>query len=305
VINEQIGRNIKKNEPELLEVRGDRLFHDLFNENDMDTLEWTVMQILNARYEDIHSKVKVRNVRLVNTYKEERSKYVDLLVNYRNEEILIELNNNYGGNYMRNLLYSFNIILNHYNVGSVSREIASNRIKVILVNLNWYPKGKDFTKIAKKNELIIPYPEDNTNDFLLKIININLDFYKQLCYNEIDQVDKLWKLLTIDNVRDLEYFIKDENLLQNYQTKLLDLSSDSEYRELLMNENIEKNARFEETYGVGYRDGLEQGISSIQNQMIIKMYQNGLSYEIISECSGVSNKQVEEIINKHLANCED
>ena len=44
---------------DLLEVRYDRLFHDLFNENEMDTIEWSVMQILNANYEDIHGKVAV------------------------------------------------------------------------------------------------------------------------------------------------------------------------------------------------------------------------------------------------------
>lgn len=36
---------------ELLQVRSDILFHDLFNEQEMDTLEWTVMQILECSYE--------------------------------------------------------------------------------------------------------------------------------------------------------------------------------------------------------------------------------------------------------------
>ena len=31
----------------------------MFNENQMDTLEWMVMKILNAKYEDIHGKVIV------------------------------------------------------------------------------------------------------------------------------------------------------------------------------------------------------------------------------------------------------
>ena len=39
---------------ELLEVRYDRLFHDLINEKEMKTVEWIVMQILKCKYEDIH-----------------------------------------------------------------------------------------------------------------------------------------------------------------------------------------------------------------------------------------------------------
>ena len=102
---------IKKNNNKLLAIKIDRVFKDMFNESQMDTLEWTVMQILNAKYEDIHGNVKVENACLVNTYPEERNKTVDLLVNYNGDKILIELNNNYCGNYMRNLLYAFNIIL--------------------------------------------------------------------------------------------------------------------------------------------------------------------------------------------------
>ncbi len=37
-------------EDEILEIKSDRLFHDLWNEHEMDTIEWTVMQILNCNY---------------------------------------------------------------------------------------------------------------------------------------------------------------------------------------------------------------------------------------------------------------
>ena len=46
-------------ENEILEVRSDRLFHDLFNEHEMNTIEWIVMQILGKSYEEIHGRVIV------------------------------------------------------------------------------------------------------------------------------------------------------------------------------------------------------------------------------------------------------
>ena len=303
---------IKEKENKLLLIKNDQVFKDMFNENQMDTLEWMVMKILNAKYEDIHGKVKVENACLVNTYPEERNKTVDLLVNYNGDKILIELNNNYCGNYMRNLLYAFNIVLNHYNAGTKPREIVSNRCKVILVNLNWYPKNYNYKKVVHKEEILMPYPEDNTKDFVIKTININLDFYKEFCYDEISEWDKLWKLLTIDNEDDLKKFIANEKLLKQYQKQLFNLSKDKDYKEIVMNETIEQNALYEQTYGVGYRrgieegiqegicqgieQGIEQGIASNKKEMVINMYKEEISLETISKCTNLNLEEVNKII---------
>jgi len=72
----------------------------------MDTIEWIVMHILNCRYEDIKGKVKVLNIRLERVNKKERNKYVDLIIEYQNEKIILELNNHFHGIYTRNILYA-------------------------------------------------------------------------------------------------------------------------------------------------------------------------------------------------------
>ena len=241
----------------------------MFNETQMDTLEWAVMQILNAKYEDIHGKVKVQNASLVNSYKEEWNKTVDLLVDYIGDDILIELNNNYCGNYMRNLLYAFNIILKHYNMGTSQTDIVKKRCKVILVNLNWYPFDTNYKKVLHKVIQTFPYPEDNTKDFVIKKININLDIYKDFCYDKINEWNRLYKLLTIENEEELQSFIEKEKLLKQYQKKLMEISYDDDYKESVMNETIEQNAMFEQTYGVGYRRGVEEGIEQGIEQGIL------------------------------------
>ena len=96
----------KKNE--ILQVRSDILFHDLFNENDMSLLEWTSSQILECDVSKVKGKVRVINIRLPRTNEKERSKYVDLVVEYENQKIIIELNNNYDGFYLRNVLHALN-----------------------------------------------------------------------------------------------------------------------------------------------------------------------------------------------------
>ncbi len=53
---------MKLKENEILEIRGDRIFKDMFNEYEMDTIELLVMKILKCKYEDIHGKVKVGRI---------------------------------------------------------------------------------------------------------------------------------------------------------------------------------------------------------------------------------------------------
>ena len=166
---------------ELLQVKSDRLFKDLFNEYEMDTLEWTVMQILNCSHDEIKGKVSVDNVRLNNISTSERVKVVDLKVKYKNQTILIELNNNFDGFYIRNLLYAFNDIINHYSVNGTSYYQDKSIFKVILVNLNWH-RNKNID-VPEKRIITLPFPDERIDDTLLKIININLDKYDKIMYN--------------------------------------------------------------------------------------------------------------------------
>lgn len=283
----------------LLEVRQDRLFHDLFNENEMDTIEWTVMQILKASYQEIHGKVKVINIRLTNNYQEEKSKYVDLLVDYNDEKIIIELNNNYVGNYMKNLLYAFNVVSNHFNYGSSNKDFYNKKVKVILVNLNWFKHIEMGHKVMPKEEIIIPYPENiKKQDYLIKIININLDFYKKLCYNEIDKWDKLWKLLTFDNYDELSYFLGKEKLMQGYQEKLHKLSTDEEYKKMLFDERIFENAEKTDYFNAGRTEGMEEGSNKKLLEMVTNMYNEGISLDTISKCANLTMEELQEIIHK-------
>ena len=286
----------------LLQVKNDRLFHDLFNENDMDTLEWTVMQILECSYEEIHGNVNINNVRLVNTYQQERGKYVDLVVDYKGEKVIIEMNNNYVGNYMKNLLYAFNVISNYYNVGAGTIDFSKKRAKAILVNLNWHSTKELANNVPSKDEIIIPYPEETLKkekDFLLKIINVNLDFYHKLDYNEVNRWDELWKLLTINNYQEMDKFLKDIKMLKHYKKKLYTLSNNDEYLELIMNDDIRRNAEIEAYYTAGKEEGEKIGIVSKQNDMIMNMYKKCISLEIISECANLTVDEVLEIIKEN------
>ena len=293
----------------LLQVRSDRLFHDLFNENDMDTLEWSVMQILNADYDEIHNHVSINNARLVNTYQEEKGKCVDLVVDYKGEKIIIEMNNNYIGNYMRNLLYAFNTISNYYNVGTGTVNFSKIKARVILVNLNWHSTKQLASESPKKEEILLPYPDSKfeDDDYVLKIINVNLDFYNNVCYNKIDKWEKLWKLLTINDYHEMNKFLEEDKMLKQYKKKLYAFSNSEGYMSLMFNEDIERNALIEGYFKAGIKEGIEQGIeqgikqgiTSNQNKIIMNMHNENIPIELISKCVGMKEEEVNEIIKKN------
>lgn len=278
---------------QILQVRSDRLFHDLFNQEMMMTLEWTVMQILGCSYEKVKDRVKVGNIRLRNVNPKERGKYVDLILELENEKIIIELNNNYNESSVRNILYAFSVILNQYAIDKPKDNVEN--IKFILVNLNWHSSQKMAKEIPDKRVEIISRPDRFHSEYFLKIIDINLDNYDKKCYTEVEETDKLWKLLTIKKVEELEKYVEDEELLQNYSKKLCYLSLDEEYCDMIMDENIEKNVAREDAYNAGINVGFEKGI----NQMILNMAKNKIPKEMICKVTSLSLEEVEEIISEN------
>ena len=253
----------KKNE--ILQVRSDILFHDLFNENDMSLLEWTASQILECDVSKVKGKVRVINIRLPRTNEKERSKYVDLVVVYENQKIIIELNNNYEGFYLRNVLYALNGLSNYYNIGKANYYdfTSENIYKTILVNLNWYKYESISKKVPSKKVIFYEYPLDDIYkerykmDYLMKIININLDYYAKLGYDNLENYDNLYKLLTVNTEDELKKFSKYDEL-NFYSKKIHNLSKNDEYKEKIMSEEIEENVRAHEKYLGGLFYGREE-----------------------------------------------
>ena len=75
-------------ETKIIQVKYDILFHNLFNEEDISTLEWAASQILECESSELKRHVSVKNVRLTKTNPKEISKYVDLIIEYKNKKII-------------------------------------------------------------------------------------------------------------------------------------------------------------------------------------------------------------------------
>ena len=295
---------MEKKKNAILQIRYDKLFHDLFNENDMSLLEWTASQILECDVSEVKGKVSVLNIRLPRTNKKERIKYVDLVVIYKMQKIIIELNNNYQGFYLRNVLYALNTLSNYYNLDKYNYYEKENFSKVILVNLNWYKTKSLSKKVPSKKIITYEYPIDDVLkeyynlDYLVKITNINLDYYEKLSYDNLDNYDKLYKLLTVDSEDKLKKFSKYEEL-NYYSKKLYNLSNDNKYLEEIMSEEMERNLRNQEKYLAGLYEGKiegkQEGKLETQTLIVKNLLNNSISDDIILKTTNISNEELEKI----------
>lgn len=281
------------NDFELLQVKYDDLFHQLFNENEIDTLEWSVMKILDCSYADIHGNVEVRNIRKAKVNDKEKNKYVDLIVNYKNETIILELNNNFRGNYTRNIMYAFNELLSVF--GRDDDTYYKKIHRVILVNLNWFYNNNDLN-LPSKQEFVLPYPNYKQQGYILRVVNVNLDCFSKLCYNQVEKSDRFYKLLTIKQKEDLNTLVKEETLLKNYSKKLINLSSNDDYKEKIMDERIEENLAKHEAYF----EGVDVGIEKNKKQVVFNMYNDKLDLETIAKYAELTIEQVENIIKNNV-----
>ena len=299
---------LKEINTEILKIKNDRIFSYLFNENKIENIEWAVSKILDCDIEKVRNKVIVKNNKLAKHYISEKQKYVDLLVEtYKKNSCLIELNNNFNGNYKRNLLYAFSILLSKYIIGKKSEYKDVNRI--ILVNLNWHNTKK--SKKEKEIEENIIYYDVNKEDYLIKAINVNLDKFEDISYNNVVNSNKFYKLLTIGKGKELKDIGNKEKELKGYIEELSKISEDITFRKDYMDDEMseyiekleainDKKIAEEKSFNAGVKEGIMQN----KKDMVTNFYNNGASLDLIKKSTGMNEEEIKEIIKENRKNLE-
>ena len=279
---------------EIKQIKMDNDFNDLFNDDDMDIIEWIVECILGHSKELIHGKVRILDSNLKRLAKNDKRKFVDLLIEYNGERLLIELNNNFSGNFIRNILYAINLIYRSY----FRKDYYSIIHKLTLVNLNWHSSKEKANKNDKLNEDIIYANEDK--NILFKKIDVNLDFYDKLSYNDVTKSEQFYKLLTVKSRKELNYFKNSDRRLANYVKSVLELSDGG--KKMDWNKEIDDYFYNQNLYNAGVdrglEQGLEQGIASNQRDMIWGLNENHVSLDVIAKSAKLTISEVKEIINE-------
>ena len=169
---------------EIIQVKDDVFFHDLFNDKDIEVVEWLVATSLKLDYNKVHNNLVISNIRLTRVRKGERNKYVDMLIFLEDQFVLIELNRNYSGNPIRNTIYLVSILAGLYDKEFQKkiekynyRKIYDQKPKGTLLNLNWYPEDSSKRHETEyKVEAPCCFPSDSAKKYLgeyLKTISRN------------------------------------------------------------------------------------------------------------------------------------
>ena len=177
---------------QIFEVRLDRLFAYLFNEKMMSAIEWMMSKVLDIDTKEVIGKVKVHNVKIPLLAPKERTKYLDLFVEYNDEKFIFELNNNFDGILIRNTIYGFNVSVSSYPINdrNMQEELKDTYYeeahKVTVINLNWHSTKKLSKMIPGVVTYYIPYDEKKSYDHIYRVISVNLDYFEKISYNEVN-----------------------------------------------------------------------------------------------------------------------
>jgi len=294
----------KEKQDTLVEMRSDILFQDVFNEKNTLLLTLLLSQLLNWKYERVRRNFEVKNIRLIRNNYKEKQKYCDYVIKIQGMYVIIELNNHYTNIFTRNETYAFSVINAVYGTDDT---YYKKKIKTILFNLNWNEREED----KKRKEVkVYTLPRSYQKcDFLLKIVNINLDKYVDKDYNEIGNYEKLFKLFTVTSKKELIKLTKGDEYFELYCNTVISLMKKEDYKNMILSDIAEARLAAEEReqyaeqrHKVGIKEGRNEGLTigrqEEKEKIISNMYNNNLSLNVISKCVNLSLDKVKAIIRK-------
>ena len=235
--------------------------------------------------------VNILNSKLIVSNIELKSKTVDILLETDDSIVNIEINTKFSKlEKERNLKYLFTVLSN---IEKIKDSYITSK-KVIQVNLN-FPNKKTSGNIIelKKNDNKI-YSEK------IKIINYNIEYYKELCYNQVnkDELTYLLGILDMDS-DELDNIVKERRDLKVLADMIKDINDEKRLFEFM--DPLEEKKKWERTFEEigekrgkkkGRKAGIIEGKKSGIMETAKKMLKDSLPLEQISKYTGLSKKQI-------------
>lgn len=255
------------------------------DENDKRFIKKILESILSSEIKEI-SYMKSERPKLIVS---ERSKIVDLIVKTKDNKIIhLELNNGVKNfTYFRNYAYLSSIIATETKAGG-DYDINKDYIHIDLTySNNKRYKRKNF---ISEHYIQTDFKERYINN--VKIIEVDMDSLKSLCYNK----DEYKYLLMLDmQPKELLEKYKGDELIMEYKKKVEEINADEDkYRYMTAEEAYEKERNTD--LRLAKEEGLTQGKEEGKIEMIKSMKKNGMELDFIAKISELSTEEVESII---------
>ena len=277
-------------------IVSDSMFKTMINnESRMEYICYLIASIFNEDYNEVLKNTKFIKNNLDKYKNEESNKTVDLLCKIKGKILNVEVNNNTSKSSLeRNLGYMFSLYSANMKTGE-----KYNFNKVIQININNFRfKGrKDVLEecyITNINHI----PKD-INDFQIysnkiRIINIYLPNIRKKDYNKLKLYEKLLLIFNENDNQLLKDLSKGDEIMEKYVKESKEASEQDEvigmYDKELHDERL-RLAENDEYRKKGFKEGHDEGIK----ETALKMLQKGYDISDISECTGLSLKELNQL----------
>ncbi len=283
-------------------------------ERKLISFDWAIKRILRHKanfniLEGFLSELLQENIKINTILESEsnrelrdaRSNRVDLLVeNSKKELIIVEIQHETEYDYLQRMLFGVSKLLVEY----MKKSAAYSKIrKIISISIVYFDLGQgedyaykgmtQFVGLNKKDILKL----NSTQQALYKTEKIS-DIYPEYYILKVNQFDDIAR----NTIDEWIYFLKNEEIKDEFKAKGLkeakkeldilkmDEEERREYEEYLEAMRYEASM-FESSYKVGEMKGEENKAID----MAKKLKEKGIDIDIISETSGLSNKEIEEL----------
>ena len=283
------------------------MFKHIFT-NNPDILKKFLIDVLKLDINPNLTTIIIENNELTKSREKEYQKNVDIYVSINNNlRIDIEVNfEKFSSIKARNVLYLNKIAIDTTESGFTYQKM--NKQYFYQLNLNAHKSDK----YLDEEYLLV---STNKHQILLdnyKIICKSLDYYKELYYNQgkNSSKDVIWlSLLGANNFNELEEMaslVMDEKEKNKFVSECKDSSKNtkwlsewgSEYFAEMVKQNVIEDAKEEglkEGQRKGLQEGLKKGINQKQTEMVKKLLEQKVSYEIIATAASISVNDVKRI----------
>ena len=286
-------------------------------------LAFLVSSFTNIPKESIKGRIRVQNSEHKLSNAKERKKTSDLIIKVDKMLANFEMNNRYfDGLFIRNEAYLGKIEGESLNVS----EDYSSMNSFLQVNFN------NFSYFKVKSPILKFYYADMKNRIIetgkVKKYHISLPKLKKKYYNgdKLTKLEKALLILSIDKIKDLDEISKGDDDLMEAAKRIKEATFDINtiglydaeerrrqedamylaYREKIATRRGYRNGRktgIEHGYSQGISQGISQGLSQgisqgieqERNSIINTMLNKGLSYDMITEITGVSNQDIKRM----------
>ena len=176
-----------------------------------------------------------------------------------------------------------------------------NNLNIVQLSLNNFLCKENI--ILSKTKYLMK--ENQYNYYLndgVKIINLYLLSYKDICYNGLNKKEVMLSMLTAESIEKLERVCKGDEELERIAKIVRDMEDDSilltDYdKELIatLDDNSIRKEEREEGISIGKEQGISLGIQEKSSEVALNSLKVGLDKDTISKITGLSINEINQI----------